>query len=127
FVATLTGLVLALAGCGPVELDHPQVGPGDALHAEWVVQASAPAAARVSGYVYNRTTYFAVRVRLRVELLGTGGAGLGVRWQWLPGSVPPSQRAYFEVRDLPLVAGYRVSVPVYTWQEGDRGLSGAPF
>jgi hypothetical protein len=127
--ATLAGLALLVAatGCATVELEHPQVGPGDLLHAEWVVQETAPAAARVSGYVYNRTNYFAVHVRVLVELRGADGAVLDRQWQWLPGSVPPNSRSYFEVRNLPVVAGYRVTVPSWTWQEGDRGLFGFPF
>jgi hypothetical protein len=115
-----------LGGCATLESPPAdlRVGEGRLIHAEWTIDEPEFNAPRVSGYVVNTYYYFAGQVQVLVESLDEQGQVLERRFQWVPGGVPPTHRAYFEVRDLPPAADYRVTVPNYTWQDRADGVFG---
>jgi hypothetical protein len=64
---------------------------------------------QLSGYVYNTTNRRAMRMRLAIDGLDPAGHVMAHTETWVLGSVPPSNRAYFETR-VPPAAAYRVAV-----------------
>jgi hypothetical protein len=125
----LGAALLALAGCAGLEPppQNLQVGEGRLMHAEWTLDEPELNAPRVYGYVVNTYYYFATQVQVLVEALDAQGRPLERRFQWVPGSVPPNNRVYFEVRNLPLADQYRVTVPYYTWRDRSDGIFGPRF
>ena len=121
--AALTLTTLGGAGCAGLEHlpEDLEVGEGRLIHAEWTLDEPEFDVPRISGYIVNTYYYFAVQVQVLVEAFDEQGQLLDRRFQWLPGSVPPNHRSYFEVRNLPLAAQYRVTVPYYTWVDSDVG------
>ena len=121
--AALALTALGAAGCAGLEPlpEDLEVGEGQLIHAEWALDEPDFNAPRVSGYIVNTYYYFAVQVQVMVEAFDEQGGLLERRFQWLPGSVPPNHRSYFEVRKLPPAARYRVTVPYYTWVDRDAG------
>src|SRR5262245_54970853 len=106
-------VLLALAGGGCAGLEPPPqnlvTGEGQLMHAEWTLDVPQPNAPRVYGYIVNTYYYFATQVQVLVEALDAQGQLVERRFQWVPGSVPPSNRVYFEVRNLPVADQYRVT------------------
>ena len=125
-------LLLAAAGppgCASLEPvpEDLEVGEGRLIHAEWTVDEPEFNAPRISGYIVNTYYYFAARVQVLVEAFDAQGRLVGRRFQWVPGGVPPGDRIYFEVRNLPPADGYRVTVPYYTWQDRPDSIFGTRF
>ncbi|HEY3067464.1 MAG TPA: hypothetical protein VGL09_16855 [Methylomirabilota bacterium] len=76
---------------------------------EWTVSAGA-APRRITGWIYNDYGTSAGDVQLLVEARDSRDAVVGRRYQWVPGSLPPLSRTYFDVRGLPVADSYRVTV-----------------
>ena len=71
----------------------------------------------VGGYVYNqRAGTYAVSVRLLVEALDGAGQVVGSTTGYVLGDVPPSNRAYFEIKAPAKAASYRVTIASFTWR-----------
>ena len=67
----------------------------------------------LTGYVYNNTTgYTAERVQLGIDLLDGAGQVVGSTIGNVLGTIPSSNRGYFEIR-VPQAASYRVRVLSY--------------
>ena len=66
---------------------------------------------KLSGYVYNLTSRYAARMRLRIEGVDASGNIVATRRTWVP-DVPPNNRTFFEVKvgDAP---GYRITIESY--------------
>ena len=128
-LAVAGGVLVGVAGCASLQAppEDLQVGEGRLIHAEWTVDEPQFDAARVSGYVVNTYYYFAARVPLLVEAFDAQGRLVDQRVQWVAGGVPPGDRIYFEVRNLPPADAYRVTVPYYTWQDRPDGVFGTRF
>ena len=122
----LGGALLAtvLGGCASLEPPPTDlaVGEGQLIHAEWTVDEPEFNESRVFGYVVNTYYYFAGQVQVMVEAFDEQGQLMDRRFSWVLGGVPPGNRTYFEVRNLPPAAAYRVSVPYYTWQDRSDGI-----
>ena len=124
----ILGLLVLTGGCASVPADL-QVDQSDAwIRTEWALEAPESGGRRIWGYIYNSRNYYAGQVRLLVEAYDAAGQTVEARYHWLPGNVPPNNRAYFEVRDVPVAERYRVSVPYYAWYDGpNRGFFGIRF
>jgi hypothetical protein len=66
---------------------------------------------KLSGYVYNLTSRYAARMRLRVEGVDASGNIVATQRTWVP-DVPPNNRTFFEVKvgDAP---AYRITIESY--------------
>ena len=117
-------LAAVLGGCAGLEPPPTdlRVGEGQLIHAEWTVDEPEFNEGRVFGYVVNTYDYFAGQVQVMVEAFDEQGQVMHRRFAWVVGGVPPGNRTYFEVRNLPPAAGYRVTVPYYTWQDSSDGI-----
>ena len=76
---------------------------------EWTASSGA-APRRITGWIYNDYGTSAGEVQLLVEARDSADNVVDRRYQWLPGSLPPLSRTYFDVRGLPVAASYRVTV-----------------
>jgi hypothetical protein len=83
------------------------------FNVEWQA-ASSKHGPVVEGYVYNKSALIADRMRIRVEQLDTSGNVVGTTDSWVLGGVPPSNRAWFQVR-VPQAPSYRVEVLSFDW------------
>lgn len=93
------------------------------LRVEWTGSPDRRGRPVVSGYVYNqRAGSYAENVRLLVEALDASGQVVGSTTGYVLGQVPPSNRAYFEVKAPPAAAGYRVGIQSFVWRA--YGLGG---
>jgi hypothetical protein len=81
---------------------------------EWTVDSAPGGKRRLSGYVTKQSGGHAEPMRLLVQALDASGAVVERRIWAIPGGVGGSQRAYFEIRDLPPAHEYRVSVWDYS-------------
>jgi hypothetical protein len=76
----------------------------------------------VSGYVYNqRAGSYAVSVRLLVEALDGSGQVVGSTTGYVLGDVPPSNRAYFEIKAPAKAVSYRVTIASFAWRAYGAG------
>ena len=97
----------------------PAIGP--ALAAGEVQESSdrtfrlewAKEGRKVDGYVYNRTSRHAARMRLLVEGVDASGKVTAATGTWVT-DVPPNNRTYFQVA-VPDAPSYRVTIVSYTW------------
>jgi hypothetical protein len=83
------------------------------FNVEWQA-ASSKHGPVVEGYVYNKSALIADRMRIRVEQLDGSGNVVGTTDSWVLGGVPPSNRAWFQVR-VPQAPSYRVEVLSFDW------------
>jgi hypothetical protein len=75
----------------------------------------------VSGYVINEYGAPMARVQLLVQALDAADTVLAQKIQFVPGTLPPFGRSYFEIRKLPPADKYRVTVWAFDRVEsGDR-------
>jgi hypothetical protein len=124
----VVGLAVTMsAACGATGVAPPPSMTATTLTAgweqhfsfEWTATDQGPSARKVSGYVYNRYGDYAITLRLLAQAVGASGAVVAQRIVSVPGGVGGSGRAYFEVPNLPVAAGYRLSVWEYTWFQSD--------
>ena len=71
---------------------------------------------RLSGYVENLYGETAARVQLLAQALDTRGNVVDQKIEWLPGTVSPFGRAYYEIPNMRPADQYRVTVWAF-----DRG------
>lgn len=68
---------------------------------------------KVNGYVYNRTSRYAAKMRLLVEGLDVSGKVTAATGTWVT-DVPPNNRTYFQVA-VPDAPAYRITIVSYNW------------
>lgn len=125
----LVGLVVTMsAACGaatgvtpPPSMTATTLTAGWEQHFsfEWTATDQGPSSRKVSGYVYNRYGDYAITLRVLAQAVDAGGAVVAQRIASVPGGVGGFGRAYFEVPNLPVTAGYRLSVWEYSWFQSD--------
>jgi len=89
---------------------------------EWTVSGEDASPRRVTGFIHNDYGTSAGEVRLLVEALDRSGRIVDRRYQWIPGSLPPLSRTYFDVKGLPPADSYRVSVHSFNIYESTGWL-----
>jgi hypothetical protein len=112
-LAVLT-LAALLAGAGAVSA---QIYAPESLERYFRLEWQVTHAARgpvIEGYVYNRGTQMADRMRLQIDRLDAAGTVVGSSTVWVLGGVPLGGRAYFRA-DVPAAASYRVQVLSFDW------------
>ena len=114
-------LALMLApGCAPA-LAAPIISPSGIhplLHFEWQVGQDRKGRPEIEGYLYNDYMRAAINVRIIVETLDASGQVTHTTFAYIPGVVPLSSRAYFEVPITHPGASYRLRVTMYEWKDG---------
>ena len=107
-LAALTLLVIALAVAGAKAQDAGPAGASFRAEAEPdLLGRRGPA---IVGWLYNDHDFAISNVRLRVEVLDTGGQSVAAGEGWVYGNVPARGRAYFFVAVPRYANGYRVTV-----------------
>jgi len=71
----------------------------------------------VYGHVHNTWGVPARSVRLLVDALDPAGNVVGQKVTWVPGTITPGMRAYFEAPVPAPAASYRVSVFAFDWDQ----------
>ncbi len=79
------------------------------LRLDWTAQAG-PAGQQIDGYIYSTYGAAIYEVRLLAQAFDAGGTVVAQKIEWVPGTVPGLQRAYFRISGLPPAARYGVSV-----------------
>jgi hypothetical protein len=102
---------LALAAVLTLLTAGPPSAAAESFHVDWQVTAT-PRGPVLAGYVYNRTSRAAERIRLRIDSLDPGGAVAASALVWVMGYVPIDGRGYFSTR-VPPAAAYRVDVVAF--------------
>jgi hypothetical protein len=111
WIALLAPLLLASTGLAasnyaPESLDRY-------FRLDWQTAPGASGTA-LSGYIYNKTSLSADRMRLRIDQVDAAGKVVGSTTTWVLGGVPSENRAWFETR-VPPAASYRVEVVSFDW------------
>lgn len=84
---------------------------------DWAAQ-STPRGQLIDGYVHNKYGAPAVNMQILAQGLDASGNIVGQKLAWVPGSVPPFNRAFFTVPGLPPAERYRVSVWAFDFVQG---------
>ena len=108
-VAALALVMTAAATASMGEAQNFGSSPQRWFRLEWTVSEGA-APRRITGWIYNDYGTSAGEVQLLVEARDRADRLVERRYQWLPGSLPPLSRTYFDVRGLPVADNYRVTV-----------------
>ena len=112
-------LAMLLAGCAPV-IEPSRHGGLVTESADFTVEArpgTRTGRPAVEGYVYNKRSWRATRVLLRVESLDAAGAVLASGVRPLDREIPFGERVYFEVPAPVAAPAYRVSVEYVFWRD----------
>ena len=119
--AVLAALLLCLsAGAARAQVQARSVDSD--LRVEWTGSEDRGGRPVVSGYVYNqRAGSYAIAVRLLVEALDASGQVVGSTTGSLLGQVPPSDRAYFDIKAPAKAASYRVTIQSFSWRTYGAG------
>ena len=109
----LLGAVAMVATLAPATAPAPaaaevQESSDPAFRLEWARDGR-----KVEGYVYNRTSRYAAKMRLLVEGLDASGKVTAATGTWVT-DVPPNNRSYFQVA-VPDAPSYRVTIVSYSW------------
>jgi hypothetical protein len=120
-IATMSAACADLGAPLPLSMTATTLTVGWEQHFsfEWTATDQGPSSRKVSGYVYNRYGDYAITLRVLAQAVDAGGAVVAQRIASVPGGVGGFGRAYFEVPNLPVAAGYRLSVWEYTWFQSD--------
>jgi hypothetical protein len=113
-VVTMSGAVAVPVTCADTNFGAPAQRW---FRLEWTVSAEPRGPRRIIGWLYNDYGTSAGDVRLLVEALDKSETIIERRYQWVPGSLPPLSRTYFEVRRLPAADSYRVTVHSFNIHE----------
>lgn len=112
-------IVVAATGAGAQGFGRPTEAD---LRVEWTGSEDRGGRPIVSGYVYNqRAGSYAIAVRLLVEALDASGQVVGSTTGSLLGQVPPSDRAYFDIKAPAKAASYRVTIQSFSWRTYGAG------
>ena len=87
---------------------------------DWTVQPKANGN-EIGGYIYNRYGAPAANVQILAQGLDEQGNVIGQRLEWVPGTVPSLDRAFFRVPALPPAPQYRVAVWAFDWLQSPGG------
>ena len=128
----LAGLLLLalsplVAGCAGANIVTPSASMTTAIQGweqwfrlDWVAQPQ-PAGSDISGYVYNSYGAAAVNMQILAQALDPAGNVVSQKIAWVPGDVPPLNRAYFRVAGLTPAPNYRVSVWAFDFVQSSSG------
>src|ERR671911_140094 len=97
WIGRIMGTLVALA-CVGTAAAQPQAEVARQLRVEWEALDEAWSRPRLTGYVYNDSTYRIGSVRLRVEVLDAGGEFVREELAWIYVDVPAQSRARFSLR-----------------------------
>jgi hypothetical protein len=75
----------------------------------------------VEGYLYNKRSLRATRLRVRVDALDQSGTVIATSVRQVDRDVEPGDRIYFDVPPPAPAAAYRVSVDYVFWRAGGPG------
>jgi len=106
--SALFALLLLLAPAASSAQSYAIQGTEHYFRLEWEASATRRGPA-ISGYVYNISGTAADRVRLGIDTLDGAGQLTGSVIGYVFGTVPPGNRAYFEI-PVPRADKYRVRV-----------------
>jgi hypothetical protein len=117
--AALAGLVTGCAGAGGGIAPSATVttaiqGWEHYFKLDWTVQPKANGN-EIGGYVYNQYGAPAANVQILAQGLDESGNLIAQKLEWVPGLVPPLNRAFFRVAGLPPAPRYRVAVWAFDW------------
>ena len=112
-------LVVVLVGCATAET-QPSAAITTLMpdaprwfRISWESVPERDGARRLRGYIDNTCGETVTRVQVLGQALDASGNVVGQRVEWLPGVIPSSGRAYFEIPRLPAADQYRVTVWAY--------------
>jgi hypothetical protein len=118
FAPLVTGCSGAAAGMTPSASTTTAIeGWEHYFSLDWAAQPT-PKGHAIDGYVHNKYGTAAVSVQILAQGLDASGNVVGQKLAWVPGSVPPFNRAFFIVPGLPPAERYRVSVWAFDFVEG---------
>ena len=119
---TVVAALLICLGAGPARAQVQTRSVDSDLRVEGTGSEDRRGRPVVSGYVYNqRAGGYAVSVRLRVDALDGSGQVTDSTVGYLLGEVPPSNRAYFEIKAPAKAASYRVTIESFAWRAYGAG------
>ena len=116
----LVGMLVALTACAPL---FPSAGLTTDT-SDFTVEAHADSwrgRPIVAGYIYNKRSFRATSVQLRVEALDAAGGVVGSGVRFLDRDINPSDRVYFDVPPPADGAAYRVTVAYVFWRPAGGG------
>lgn len=87
------------------------------IRLEWTAQARANGQ-MIDGYVYNKHGSPIDSVQLLAQGLDGAGTVVDQKIEWVPGTVPGLQRAYFRIPGMRQAERYRVTVWAFNIIEG---------
>lgn len=106
----LVGTVAMFSALAPAVVPAPAAEAQESLdrvfRLEWSKEGQ-----KLSGYVYNLTSRYAARMRLRIEGVDASGNIVATQRTWVP-DVPPNNRTFFEVK-VGDAQGYRITIESY--------------
>jgi hypothetical protein len=106
----LLGTVATFSALAPAIVPTPAAEAQESLdrvfRLEWSTEGQ-----KLSGYVYNLTSRYAARMRLRIEGVDASGNIVATQRAWVP-DVPPNNRTFFEVK-VSGAPGYRITIESY--------------
>lgn len=91
---------------------------GQSFRVNWTVSPGGQGEARISGYVYNDNGDPAEQVQIRITELDASGQPVASVVKPIDETVPPFDRAYFDVQVPGQAASYRVAVESFSSLEG---------
>ena len=86
---------------------------------EWTAQAKGDRR-EIDGYVYNSYGRAAAHMQMLAQALDASGNVVAQKIEWVPGTVPALNRAYFRIPGLPPAHAYRVSVWAFDFVDDAR-------
>jgi hypothetical protein len=104
----VVGALMSLALVGGA-FAQSQAEVAKLLRVEWEAAAEEWTRPRIVGHVYNASVYRIGSVRLRVQVLDSGGQVVRDELAWIYVNVPARGRAYFSLR-RPTGDAFRVTV-----------------
>jgi hypothetical protein len=109
YLSAALALVLLLTPIAVSAQSYAIQGADRYFRLEWET-ASGRRGPVIAGYVYNTTGYTMDRVRLAIDALDGSGQVTASTIGQVFGTVPPSNRSYFEIPAPAPAAAYRVRV-----------------
>jgi hypothetical protein len=85
---------------------------------DWTADPERDGARRLRGHIESTLGEPANRIQLLALALDPLGNVVGRRLEWLPETVSPGDRVYFEIAKMPPAADYRVTVWSYDRLKG---------
>ena len=83
---------------------------------------TTPSGQEIDGYIYNNYGAAAANVQILAQGLDPAGNVMNQKLAWVPGQVPPLNRAFFKVAGLAPAERYRVSVWAFDFVQSPGGV-----